>query len=192
MVVVLGTLASRQQTPFLLDHLWNVVEENCNSDRRADHMLETLGLALASDWTFGKHATQNLSQHRKDFPAYAYESFHKLGDSKLWQSLPADTTFRLKNQAKEGSATRFVQSMQSCNSRRIFRSAKGSCGLGPRIARPGDICCVLVGSQLPMIMRMRGNKWGLVGECILQGYMHGEAIKLYNDGLLELQQFSVI
>lgn len=42
--------------------------------------------------------------------------------------------------------------------------------------REGDSACVFLGVNAPFILRLLEEKWKLVGECIVDGFLHGEAV----------------
>ena len=75
--------------------------------------------------------------------------------------------------------------------RRLFYSKKGYFGLGPAVMQPGDIVCVLFGTQVPFILRRKDSCYQLVGQSYVHGIMHGEAINMLQDGELEKQTFSI-
>ena len=75
--------------------------------------------------------------------------------------------------------------------RRLFYSKKGYFGVGPAVMQPGDIVCVLFGAQVPFILRRKDSRYQLVGESYVHGIMHGEAIKMLEDGELEKQTFNI-
>jgi hypothetical protein len=181
----------KKATPYLPDHLWETV---CGSPHQmTSRDLHNLIITLSPGWVDGNHITQNHQLFRSDFAAYL-QQFQRILQShslKIIQSLSVSMQTELHRQAMGGSVTRFVQAMQSCNSRRVFRTGGGSYGLGPRIMRPGDVCCILIGSQFPMVMRKQGKNWELVGECVIHGFMNLEVLNLYKKGELELQRFKI-
>jgi hypothetical protein len=67
--------------------------------------------------------------------------------------------------------------------RRFCVSEKGYVGLVPPFAREGDIICVALGVQTPLVFRklkltqdQRGSRYHLVGETYIHGLMDGEAL----------------
>lgn len=74
-------------------------------------------------------------------------------------------------------------------------------GLCPYAARVGDIIVVLVGGNIPYVIRGRlandtstaaGENYGLVGECFVEGYMNGEAITQWKNGKLQMETFDLL
>jgi len=70
----------------------------------------------------------------------------------------------------------------SCHSPCLMETQDGSRGLCPFGAAVGDVVVVLDGGNVPYILRSISNKadgedgfWEFVGECYLEGYMHGLA-----------------
>ncbi|KAK5651615.1 hypothetical protein OQA88_11888 [Cercophora sp. LCS_1] len=59
--------------------------------------------------------------------------------------------------------------------RRLVRTTNGYIGLAPASTRVGDKISLIKGASVPFIVRQKGNKWELVGECYIHGVMSGEA-----------------
>jgi hypothetical protein len=86
---------------------------------------------------------------------------------------------------------------QVCNKRKFYFTKKGFFGLGPGALREGDFVAVLLGADVPFVIRevvdsddesqeerMRANKpvpmdrkFQLIGECYVDGLMQGQAVK---------------
>jgi hypothetical protein len=61
--------------------------------------------------------------------------------------------------------------------RRLLVTKKGSLGLAPPAAKPGDIVAVLVGAPVPHVLRQQDDgSYELIGECFIHGIMGGEAL----------------
>ncbi len=80
---------------------------------------------------------------------------------------------------------------QATRNRRFFITEEGHMGLGPRLTKPGDLVCVLLGSRVPFILRAVDDYHVLVGECYCHGLMEGEAVQSLNAGKLVLQDFNL-
>lgn len=81
-----------------------------------------------------------------------------------------------------------------CYGRSFVVTREGHYGLGPRITEPGDMCCVLFGSDVPFVLRRRetGQEgFKFVGECYLQGFMEGQAITKLHNGMAERTVFNI-
>jgi hypothetical protein len=73
---------------------------------------------------------------------------------------------------------RFIsQLLRSCEGRSYYVTQQGYIGLAPVETRVGDIICVLLGCDVPMVLRPIGpGKFSLVGECYCDGVMDGAAL----------------
>ena len=61
--------------------------------------------------------------------------------------------------------------------RSFIKTREGYIGLAPSNALPGDQVCVLLGCQVPMLLRPSPNhQFQVVGECYVYGLMDGEAL----------------
>jgi hypothetical protein len=58
--------------------------------------------------------------------------------------------------------------------RRMFTTENGYIGLGPRDMRVGDHIALFSGGSMPLVMRTKGTKLELVGDCYVHGIMYGE------------------
>jgi hypothetical protein len=73
--------------------------------------------------------------------------------------------------------------------RRLMVSEKGYIGLVPRCAQQGDMICVLFGCSFPVIIRKWNDHHVFIGDSYVHGIMDGQAIKMFNDGILRKEQF---
>jgi hypothetical protein len=60
--------------------------------------------------------------------------------------------------------------------------------MGPVNARKGDKIYVLLRCPIPIVLRPVGEHFSLVGECYVQGLMHGEAADDMDKGLFPLEK----
>lgn len=75
--------------------------------------------------------------------------------------------------------------------RRLCWTAKGHLGLVPRFAKEGDRVVVVPGSPVPFVVRRAserdaGFSYRFVGECYIDGIMHGEVMADSNLGIVDL------
>ena len=57
----------------------------------------------------------------------------------------------------------------ACVNRRLFIMANGQLALGHPNVLTGDMVCILVGGQFPVILRARGHEWTFVGHAYVPG-----------------------
>jgi hypothetical protein len=60
--------------------------------------------------------------------------------------------------------------------RRLFVTKNGHVGIGPVNAQPHDIVFIISGCNFPITLRPRDDKFAVVGEAYIHGYMNGEAV----------------
>lgn len=68
-------------------------------------------------------------------------------------------------------------------------------GLCPHRARTGDIVVVLLGGIVPYILReskVTATEYEFIGECFLENYMTGQAMREYEEGKLHLEEFNLV
>lgn len=72
---------------------------------------------------------------------------------------------------------KFVDKMDTVLYRRsVFSTSDGWIGVGPDSMRAGDIIVLLSGGDVPHVLRLCGcgDHYELIGECYVEGIMHGE------------------
>ena len=131
-------------------------------------------------------AEDDLDQHSRDFAAWRrLRNVVSVEEPLLESAFP---------NRKEGDYERFVTDVKMvCQGRTFLFTERGRYGLGPMIASPGDLCCVLFGATVPFILRKtdREGHYKLIGEAYIHGIMRGEALRLVNsDGSYE-QTFNI-
>jgi hypothetical protein len=77
--------------------------------------------------------------------------------------------------------------------RRFFSSGDelGKMGMGPEHIKLGDQICLLMGCDIPIILRSEGDHFVLVGEAYVHGFMQGEADTDIQNRKLPLRKFSI-
>jgi hypothetical protein len=77
--------------------------------------------------------------------------------------------------------------------RRFFSSGDelGKMGIGPEHIELGDQICLLMGCDIPIILRTEGDHFVLVGEAYVHGFMQGEADTDIQNRKLPLQKYSI-
>jgi hypothetical protein len=195
------TLSNEMQKkiPFLIDHIWNktVVEPTIPLSSTKE-FIASLSLVLTGGYLNSASSTsgEKQEQQQSDLAALIFE-YERIRPEDhpggfLASLSPEDKTF-LQTMATRGSAHQFVQDMTwTSMCRKIFRTAKGSIGLGPRIMKDGDLCVVLLGAVYPMVLRRSEDFFELIGPALLYGFMNGEAEKLCRDGTLVERMFEII
>ncbi|KAH7364804.1 heterokaryon incompatibility protein-domain-containing protein [Rhexocercosporidium sp. MPI-PUGE-AT-0058] len=100
----------------------------------------------------------------------------------------------LRKTAEKGSLDEiYWATSRFCTGRKLFSTREGRTGLGPEILKRGDLCCVLFGACVPIVLRPVEEGYKLVGEAYVQGVMMGEAVTdLERGGLYEEQSFEIV
>ena len=98
---------------------------------------------------------------------------------------PPDVAYTSSLAAKEAHIFNEMV-IKACNGRRFFRTQKGYMGLGPKDIQNGDTVSVLLGGQVPFILRELDDTYMLIGESYVHGIMYGEAL---DDADSEIQNF---
>ena len=75
--------------------------------------------------------------------------------------------------------------------RSFFWTEKGYMGIGPALLGKGDVVCVLLGCNVPFVLREVEGHHILVGHCFVLGLMDGEAMEAVEDGKATIQEFEI-
>jgi hypothetical protein len=59
---------------------------------------------------------------------------------------------------------------------RFLRTKDRRIGLAPITAREGDLVCLVLGGEVPFVLRCSDDEYELVGECYVHGLMDGEGL----------------
>ncbi|OQO13429.1 hypothetical protein B0A48_01657 [Cryoendolithus antarcticus] len=156
-------------------------------------------LTAVADYEAGKRA--------RNFRINEFRAWFKLSTDFLVRGISLQSAFRpsdfdyaavLRQPELEHAAwplRRFtdVTSLQTM-ARRLLVTDKGFVGMAPRTARKGDVVAVLLGCSVPVVIRRtakceHGDRYDLVGECYLHGFMHGQAMR---DGAYTVQDVVLI
>jgi len=76
--------------------------------------------------------------------------------------------------------------------RTFFISKTGYMGVGPKAVEDGDSICVVLGCEVPLLLRKNGDQYLLVGECFVWGLMDGEAMRMKRKGDDWLDSFGLL
>jgi hypothetical protein len=90
-------------------------------------------------------------------------------------------------------AMAFWQAMSAmCTGRAFAVTESGYYGLVPGITRPGDQVCVLMGLDVPFVLRPTSERrFRLLGEAHVQWLMNGEALEMVRSEGLAEETFSI-
>jgi hypothetical protein len=76
--------------------------------------------------------------------------------------------------------------------RRFFSTKRGRIGLAPSTILVGDMVCVILGCQVPLIIQKVNGYQVLVGETYVYEIMDGEVIERLTKGVYKLREFLLL
>lgn len=89
--------------------------------------------------------------------------------------------------------------MRMVQERRFMLTQNGYKGWAPDNAyddrvenhtRVGDLIAIIFGCSTPLVLRPNGNKYVIVGEAYVEGFMDGEGIRLLDRGKRQAESFT--
>ncbi|KAH6673488.1 heterokaryon incompatibility protein [Halenospora varia] len=103
-----------------------------------------------------------------------FEAFQEI---KLATTVEEMAAIFMPSEEHQDAATRYRGRMYAMRDKRPYISTKGYVGMGPVTTKPGDIIVILIGAQVPFILRPRGrDRFFLLGESYCDGVMDGEMV----------------
>lgn len=156
----------------------------CVCDPRDKHAIEAVSLCLVCGMggTGISAAEDDLETHMANFQSYRKNGY-------VHEDRRKAETFehRVKEPGNGNWYARFLSSF--AHNRRTFRTEHGRYGLGSQALITGDVCCILLGSDVPFILRPVGSQgvYRLVGECYVHGVMRGEIVDMVANSTLMLE-----
>jgi hypothetical protein len=78
--------------------------------------------------------------------------------------------------------------------RRFFVGESGRVGLGSSLLQAGDLCCVLIGCRMPLVIRptSTSNHFKVLGEAYIHDVMYGEIIKAHMGSTSESRDITLV
>ena len=70
-------------------------------------------------------------------------------------------------------------------------SSRGRYMMLPKDTEPGDAVCILLGCDVPVVLRREGDYWRVIGDCFCLDLMNGEAIDREGLWRNEVQKFKL-
>ncbi|KAI1621075.1 heterokaryon incompatibility protein-domain-containing protein [Exophiala viscosa] len=160
-----------------IKHL-SLQNQNTLSDSSSQELLEAFHKIFDPSNIEGHWKTSTASDCRADFRAQQAQT--KLGDH-VWSHRaepPALDPFvsKAKGGAYESVKTR---SVPSCTDPCLFTTSNGMLGLCPWTAKKGDTIALLLGGNVPYLLRRQSNttQFSFIGECFVLGIMEGELLR---------------
>jgi Heterokaryon incompatibility protein (HET) len=100
---------------------------------------------------------------------------------------------RLTDSMGEMSFTSRFNDTTKGMTRRLITTNEGYLGMAPYRVRKGDKICVLLGCNIPLVLRQRKDEssYEVIGECYLHGFMNGEALQELDSGKFEIEDFQL-
>ncbi|MCJ1378393.1 hypothetical protein MMC17_001491 [Xylographa soralifera] len=90
-------------------------------------------------------------------------------------------------QRKQEYVKDFLQSMQ-LGDQRFFVTANGRIGIGPHDLQKDDVVVIILGADMPFVLRARGDIYQLIGCSYVHGAMNGQ---LFKSKVHELRTFAI-
>jgi hypothetical protein len=120
---------------------------------------------------------------------YYYQFFP--GASEEWHEMARDYKEGNVDEIGDYFGCMNTRIAQMIGGRKAFVSESGHCGLVPDRAEIRDFICVLLGCDVPVILRQVEDHYNFIGESCVRGLMEGQAIGALDRGDVHLQDFGV-
>lgn len=100
----------------------------------------------------------------------------------------------LERDEQGGDIKAFLSSVDVwATARRFIITKKGHYGLAPQAVQQGDMCCIIYGMCVPVVLRkiVGDRRYKFVGEAFMLGLMNGEVIENIKKWGLEEQEVTL-
>ena len=155
---------------------------------------EAFGITMTAGLLEHTAAEDDVSNHRANFCAYLMKVHNMQPNTRRKFALAKDDRLvaDVRKEAVDGNEYHFTRDANvTWGGRKFFCTSRGFFGLGPRVLRKDDLCCILFGARVPFILRKVKKHYLLVGECYVHGIMRGEAVNMWQNGDLNEQEFEL-
>jgi Heterokaryon incompatibility protein (HET) len=85
----------------------------------------------------------------------------------------------------------FKGAVEMIFARRVFITDLHYMGIGPESMKEGDVVAIILGCQLPVVLRPEAGHHTYLGEAYVADYMYGNAMNGLADGKRELKDFEI-
>jgi hypothetical protein len=103
----------------------------------------------------------------------------------------SDLKYSAIDENVEKYSHQYGEATTSAGGRCLFVTPRGYIGVGPPTVQKGDKICILLGCDIPLIIRPIDNHYIVVGDCFVYGIMKGEVIKDIEESRLNLETFTL-
>jgi len=187
---------------------WNIIAENKNFTAA----FKTASRLAMSNSPSMPHSRKSLETRRKElartllcnhveptFDNYdrppSEEAIQEVSEAIISISNNSSSALEIFTHALSTGASKAKLLAVAWMNMRLFRfcvSSEGFFLMAPPTARKGDIVCVLIGCDMPVILRKRSeNDYIYIGNCYAHGIMQGEAMKDLAEGKYVKGEFRI-
>jgi hypothetical protein len=95
----------------------------------------------------------------------------------------------------EGNWRKFeAMAYNSMRGTRFFIAKSGRIGLGPTLLQKGDLCCILIGCRMPLVIRpaSTSNQFRVLGPACVDDVMFGKIIKAHMGDNSEMREITLV
>ncbi|KAE9365013.1 HET-domain-containing protein [Stipitochalara longipes BDJ] len=157
-----------------IDNLWQ--ELLTMWDGSQDEFEHMFSVALVREYPGNKHGIG--PRHRNQFLAYRHT---------IYKALDQDHYSPFDDKEFTGYAEKYLICMKTAYNRSLVLTKAGRMGMVPPCTRPGDMCFVIPGMAVPLVLRPKVNgRYNLVGDSYIYGVMRGEVITAVTEGEMAL------
>jgi hypothetical protein len=128
---------------------------------------------------------------QRDFESYCMEKT----SSEFCANIQPENFTTVETSIANGDWERFEDSAKNkMFGRKYIITKDGRFGLGPSLLQDGDICCVIMGCRMPLIIRPTStpSHFKLVGHSYIDGEMYGKVVKARVKSLSDLTEITLV
>jgi hypothetical protein len=175
----------KSKSPTPVEICWNLEASFTESMDMDERLRDFRWTMVGGGYTGGEVSLQ------QDFESYCMEKT----SSEFCASIQLGNFSSGETPLANGDWERFeYEAIDNMTERKFFITKDGRFGLGPSLLQDGDICCVLMGCRMPLIIRPTStpSHFKLVGSSYIDGVMNGEVVKARVKSLSDLTEITLV
>jgi hypothetical protein len=162
-----------------IDNLWQ--ELLTMWDGSQDELEHIFSVTLVREYPGNKRGIG--PSHRSKFLAYRHA---------LQKALDENHYSPFDDNEYTGYAEKYLFCTKTAYNRSLVLTKADRMGMVPRFTKPGDMCFVIPGVAVPLILRPKGNgRFNLVGDSYIYGAMKGEVITAATEGKIAISPVKI-
>jgi hypothetical protein len=163
------------------EHHWKPYRASRGS-KTFEHLIKTDNILVVTGFIFDTINWTSLLLKVNNFPSHlnGFLAYCEFIRSRVGSETPSPFPLPGSSPAVVSNAEQVIT---RCRDRRVAYTEKKRLALVPLVAESGDVCCIVQGTDIPVILRRTSrDTYKLVGDSYIHGVMDGEMMSSADSG----------